>query len=242
MNEMTERAFYTSDTRPIVQCGLVPGEVQKDESIKYEDVSECLCGGRLTVQVNATLHFSGHNWMRSEEEQISGAGLALRRGLKTLFDDNLFVDVTFKCADREFRAHKGVLASQSAVFKQMFATRRSSGLIKISGTDPEVISEMLQYLYTGSAPNIETVAKDLLIVTKRYELLQLLAMCEKELGSNLSASNAVELLVFADLNSALHLRKECLTYIHRHPAEVKGTNQWKELAVPLKVEAADFRP
>ena len=155
VNEMTERAFYTSDTRPIVQCGLVPGEVHKDESIKYKNVSKYLCGGRLTVQVNATLHFSGHNWpVQSGEEQISGAGLALRRGLKTLFDDNLFVDVTFNCADRVFRAHKGVLASQSAVFKQIFTTRKSSGLIEISDTDPEVISEMLQYLYTGSAPNI----------------------------------------------------------------------------------------
>ena len=67
-------------------------------------------------------------------------------------------------------------------------------------------------------------------------------MCEKELGSNLSVSNVVELLVLADVNSALQLRKDCLTYIHCNPAEVKSTSQWKELAVPLKVEAADFRP
>ena len=53
-----------------------------------------------------------------------------------------------------------MLASQSSEFEQMSA----SGLIKISDTDPNIVSEMLQYLYTGNAPNIETVAKDLLLL------------------------------------------------------------------------------
>ena len=161
VNEVTGQAFCTTGTVPIVQCWsgwplVSPSEVHKDESIEYHTVSKYLQGGRLTLQVNANLHFSAH----SLEKQIPRAGLALHRGLKSLFDDSVFADVTIKCGDREFAAHKIVLASQSSEFEQMSA----SGLIKISDTDPNIVSEMLQYLYTGNAPNIETVAKDLLLL------------------------------------------------------------------------------
>ncbi len=43
-------------------------------------------------------------------------------------------------------------------------------VMTISDLDKEVVSDMLTFLYTGSAPNIEVRAKELLNAASKYQL------------------------------------------------------------------------
>ena len=88
----------------------------------------------------------------------------------SLLEDKLFTDMTIKCGDEEFKVHKAVLASQSPVFRKMFVSdmkEKWTSLIEISDTNSAVITDMVAYLYTGTAPNIHTLAKDLLAVADK---------------------------------------------------------------------------
>ena len=138
--------------------------------------------------------------------------------------------------NEEFKAHKAILASQSPVFRKMLEAdmkEKRLGIIEISDPDikPAVISDLLAYLYTGTAPKMDKleVVKDLLNVANKYELSHLFAMCENRLNSEINVSSVVDLLVLADLYNATHLKKACLNFLLSHSDEVYQTDSWKQL-------------
>lgn len=194
-------------------------------------IESYLCNGTLTIQVNATiLCYTDPSESVYEERKISQDNVLA--GMRSLLKDTSFADVTIKCGNAEFKAHKAVLASQSPVFKKMLESdmkEQKSGIIKISDIDHTVISDMREYLYTGSAPNMDTLVKDLLNVANKYELSQLFAMCENKLKSEMKVANVIELLLLADLHNSSYLKAACLNYIYHNSAAVYQTSQWKQL-------------
>ena len=200
-------------------------------SVNYADIDNYLCHGTLTIQVQATLlcvtdpDESTHKQQKPLEDNVLA-------GVKTLFNDKAFADVMIKCGDAKFKAHKAILASQSPVFKKMLESdmkEQRTNVIEISDVDQAVISDMLAYLYTGSAPHMDTLLKELLNVANKYELPQLFAMCENQLKSEIKISNVIELLILADMHNAEHLKEACLNYFRHNSASVRSTSQWKEL-------------
>lgn len=106
--------------------------------------------------------------------------------LGLLFENQKFSDVTLSVAGREFQAHKAilagtnfaaifrnfaflcvffVLAARSPVFQAMFEhemEERKHNRVDITDVDHEVLREMLRFIYTGKASNLEKMADDLL--------------------------------------------------------------------------------
>ena len=232
INNTTEE-ILSSKNAPSVQCTI---DESKDIACGVFEVN--LQDGRLTVQVDATLHYFTQSKREPAVNSVSRSNL--QTGLKTLFDRKLFVDVTIKSRDKEFKAHKAVLASQSPVFKAMLSKKKGSSVVDISEADPKVVSEMLSYLYTGRAPNLDTMTRELLLLASKYEISYLLEMTQKKLKSDINASNVVELLIFATTHDTPSLKKACLTYISLHSAEVMRTSDWNKLENSLKIEVADF--
>lgn len=65
----------------------------------------------------------------------------------------------------EFFAHKAILAARSPVFAAMFEhemEEKKQNRVEITDMDPEVLKEMLKFIYTGKAPTIEKLDADLL--------------------------------------------------------------------------------
>lgn len=71
-------------------------------------------------------------------------------------------DITIIVDDKELFAHKNILSAKSNVFKSMFTTKMSenlNGVINIEDFAPEVIEELLQYIYTGRCKNLNKVSR-----------------------------------------------------------------------------------
>ena len=89
----------------------------------------------------------------------------LSEDLGNLFDNERFSDVSLAVNGREFQAHKAILAARSPVFAAMFEhemEERKQNRVAITDVDDEVLKEMLRFIYTGKAPNLEKMADDLL--------------------------------------------------------------------------------
>ena len=205
--------------------------VKFDDIFQLENIDEHLFNGTLTIQVNATLCFHSPTEKVYETQKLPPENPAIT-AMKSLLEDKLFTDVTIMCGDKEFKVHKAVLASQSPVFKKMFVSdmkEKQTSLVEISDINPAVLSDMVAYLYTGTAPNIHTLAKDLLAVADKYELTPLFNQCENTLNSEIKISNAVDLFLLADLHNAAYLKKNCLHFIYQNLSEISLTSQWKQL-------------
>ena len=145
-----------------------------------------------------------------------------------------------------FKAHKIILASQFPVFKKMLEVdmkEKQEGVITISDIDTEVVSEMLTFIYTGSAPNINVWAKELLNVANKYQFPRLMVMCKDELKKEINIENVIEILQLADSHRVKELKKECMEFIKWNYTKVYETTGWKDLkgnAISLFADTSEY--
>ena len=69
-----------------------------------------------------------------------------------------------------------------------------------------VFEDMLKYIYSGEAPNINDHTEELLAAADQYQLEKLKELCEVKLCSKLDVSNCIDLLLLGDLHHALTLK------------------------------------
>jgi len=154
----------------------------------------------------------------------------LAQDFSQLFESENYSDVTVTCADKEFRCHKNILASRSPVFKTMLESdmkEKKTGRIEIKNMSSEVVGDMLKYIYSGDAPNIDSHTKELFAAADQYQLEKLKEMCEEKLCSSIDANNCIELLVLGDLYHASPLKEASLRFLSVNMKKIK-TSEWKE--------------
>ncbi|XP_025944866.1 speckle-type POZ protein-like isoform X5 [Apteryx rowi] len=98
----------------------------------------------------------------------------LAEDLGNLWETTRFTDCSFYVGGQEFKAHKSVLAARSPVFNAMFEhemEESKKNRVEINDVDPEVFKEMMRFIYTGKAPNLEKMADNLLAAADKFFLL-----------------------------------------------------------------------
>lgn len=220
------------------------------EKASCVEFNKYVIDGRLIIEVNAMLLC-----VDDPIEMISVAHKVpmdtIRSEMHRLYEEEVFTDVTIKCEECEFKVHRAILSSQSPVFRTMFEvdmSEKSNGVVDVTDITPSVMSDLVAYFYTGSAPNINRLARRLIDAAKKYELPRLFRMCENELKMKISIANVVNTIILADLYDALSLKKACLKFIYRHSAEVHKTNEWQCLKEDMEnygqllIEILEYKP
>uniref|UniRef100_A0AAY4DHM1 BTB domain-containing protein n=1 Tax=Denticeps clupeoides TaxID=299321 RepID=A0AAY4DHM1_9TELE len=150
--------------------------------------------------------------------------------LGNLWDQSLLPDCSLVVGGQEFQAHKAILAARCPVFRAMFThdmKERQTNRVEIQGVEPEVLRELVTFIYCGKAPNIQDMAADLLVAADMYLLDRLKRMCEEVLRRSLTVENAAEILIIADLHLTPELKEEAITFINSHFSDVLRTPGWK---------------
>ncbi|KAL4608997.1 speckle-type POZ protein-like A [Arapaima gigas] len=149
--------------------------------------------------------------------------------LGNLWECSRFTDCSLYVRGQEFRAHKSILAARSPVFNAMFEhemEESKNNRVDITDVEPEVFKEMMGFIYTGKAPNLDKMADSLLAVADKasfrckYALERLKVMCEEALCSSLSVENVADLLILADLHCAEQLKAQAIDFINRQVCSV----------------------
>ena len=156
--------------------------------------------------------------------------------MKAMLDEGLFSDVKIKTSTKTFNVHRVVLASHSDVFKRLFQINmreKQEEIVTVSDIEPEVMTKLLTYMYTGYDPDLKTHAKEILLAAYKYNISHLQELCEDELRRNLTSANVVEILLIADkcqLKSLSYksLKDVCIKFIKRN-SSVYQLDSWKKL-------------
>ena len=208
----------------------------------FEDheLDEILPDGNLSIFFEVTVYGPEKTMSGSKfpEEKVSRRDNCRRQVCEdfgTMLNDGDFYDFKIKCGDKSFKCHRNVLSARSPVFKAMLKSEmreNSSNKLTINDVEPEVISEMLHFIYTGSVINgfiSEQVASDLLGTADKYQLDLLKNMCEDKLCSSLEISNSVQYLVLGELHHADNLRQMALRLIVKNMDLIVDSDVYKTL-------------
>jgi len=171
---------------------------------------------------------------QSNNVQFKVPDCRLSDDLGSLFENSQFADAVLHCGGRDFQCHKAILAARSQVFEAMFKydmEEKKSSRVEVKDCEPEVMAEMLRFIYTGRTQAcLETMASDLLAAADKYALERLKVMCEEALCTGLTIDNVSDVLILADLHSAEQLKAQAIEFINnRHVTDVVETAGWKQM-------------
>ncbi|KAL7738887.1 hypothetical protein ACLKA6_007511 [Drosophila palustris] len=127
-----------------------------------------------------------------------------------LFESKKFSDVTIVAVGgQEIQAHKNILSARCEVFEAMFNNEmeeKLQGRVTITDVDPEVLTEMLRFIYTDQAPKLDTM-------------------------SRLTIDNAADTLILANTHNASQLQAHTIDFINDKREDVEQTTGWKQMAL-----------
>uniref|UniRef100_W5MMQ3 Kelch like family member 23 n=1 Tax=Lepisosteus oculatus TaxID=7918 RepID=W5MMQ3_LEPOC len=126
--------------------------------------------------------------------------------------DGLFTDITLQCGSGQiFRCHKAALAARSSYFKVMFTAdmkERSNDLIKLPGIDCEILTAVVNYVYTSQVSITETNVQSLLEAADLLQFASVKRACEEFLIRLLDVDNCLGMHSFAEFHVCPRLEKE----------------------------------
>uniref|UniRef100_A0AAY4EGQ1 BTB domain-containing protein n=1 Tax=Denticeps clupeoides TaxID=299321 RepID=A0AAY4EGQ1_9TELE len=173
-----------------------------------------------------------HSPENTQRSQVKVPECSMADDLGDLWDQSLLPDCSLVVAGQEFQAHKAILAARCPVFRAMFThnmMERQTNRVEIHEMEPEVLKELLTFIYSGKAPNLQDMAAELLVAADMYLLERLKRMCEEALCRSLTVENAAEILIFADLYLTPNLKEKSITFINQYSSDVMRTPGWKTI-------------
>uniref|UniRef100_A0A0A9YDA3 Speckle-type POZ protein-like protein n=2 Tax=Lygus hesperus TaxID=30085 RepID=A0A0A9YDA3_LYGHE len=144
-----------------------------------------------------------------------------------------FTDVTFVVhGGSKIRAHKSVLAACSTVFEVMFQSSLIEGRrneIEINDVNQEVLSAFLDYVYLRDAKIVKKHVNQLLMMADKYNVETLALVCDGYIEASLTAENAVDSLILADLFRRYDLRAKIGHFIKSNLEIISTYPSWAKL-------------
>jgi len=186
----------------------------------FKEENGLLLNGQLTIFCKLEFASSETTNCLLQSSKFDVPSERLSEDFAGLWKSKRFADVTILVDDKEFPAHKAVLAARSPVFLEIFENQaknkegdESKSTLKITDVNKDVFEKMLSFIYTGKAGDLENVAGDLLVAAGSYGLEALKNVCEQVLANNITVQNAAGFLIFADTHLALNLKNHVLHFI-----------------------------
>ncbi|XP_046981826.1 uncharacterized protein LOC124551022 [Schistocerca americana] len=164
----------------------------------------------------------------SEEELQS----AMAKDLGRLLDSKDLADIKLSAGGVHLEAHRAILCARSPVFRAMLShdTKEArEGLVEIPDVEPEVVSELLHYMYTDIVQVPSDMTEELLVASDKYGLQDAKLKYELELVRQLTVDTAATIAVYAVVHSCSFLQDVCMAFITQNLQQVVGTKGWANI-------------
>jgi BTB/POZ domain len=139
--------------------------------------------------------------------------------LSNMLVDAKYSDFVFIVKGKEFKVHRNVLAAASPVMDKMFSTEMEESRNQkciIESIEPEIFESLLHFIYHGKLPvNFSEVSKDLYEAAHYYQMDLLQEICKKEVCSQLTVGNALDLFEWSHQYDLEELRSEAWEIVKR---------------------------
>ena len=210
------------------------------EAVSKETLKDCglLPDDPLTIQCTITVKISESSAVTYETppppEKHSKTVLG---DFAYMFADQAFLDFEIVCQEKSFPCHKAVLAARSEVFKKMLNTdgeEAKKNCLVIKDFENEQVGQLLQFIYTGSLKEEDSIGTDLLLLADKYDLPDLVHICEvtlaRDVNHELPLEASLGILDIANRISSDYLIKACSAFLAKNRMKLMWTSEWTRIA------------
>lgn len=143
--------------------------------------------------------------------------------LKNLYIKRELCDVVLIVDEQEIRAHRVILAANSAYFYSMFTTDMCESVqerISLKGIDYEALDLIVNFCYTSTITITEKNVQNLLSVSNLLQFSTIIESCCGFLKNQLHPTNCLGIGDFADHHGFYKLKNAAQSYAEKHFLEV----------------------
>lgn len=218
-------SFVEADTWAILKFIRVDELLDNAEELLPDDTLTLYCEVVVFAVVNTFPARGNLSRIKIPDSQLSS-------DLSRLFGNEDFSDVVLSAKGVAYCAHMNILAARCPELASLLSYQDDDGdktFVEVKDVDHNVVREMLRFIYTGEAPDIADLAKDLLLVARKYKLERLVCLCEQVVLSELSVPRAAETLVFAERHRVSRLKACAIDFIRANFCVVAATPGWQAM-------------
>ena len=135
--------------------------------------------------------------------------------LERLLEQRHLCDVTLVAGEREFAAHRVVLAAGSPYFHAMFTNAHMESRqdrIVLNGIEASSLENILTFIYSASLEITETNVQNLLAAASLLQLTPVIEACCSFLKVRLEPENCIGIASFADMHGCKQLSQASWNY------------------------------
>jgi hypothetical protein len=130
----------------------------------------------------------------------------------------VFCDFQFVCKDKLVPTFKSELVKKSKVLERMFHSsnwiENQNHRMLIDDFETATVEDMVYFLNFKQLPKMTTRRKsELLLLADKYDISELVYLCETELAIHLDLKDCFEIFNLAAFIKAVHLHDACLQFI-----------------------------
>jgi len=192
-----------------------------DNAVKWSDMDSSSSGLKFKMMI--TTHFRYLTLKIIAKKESKQFGKSSLRDFD-LYNNKDFSDVVVKCGNIKFECHQLFLTTRSPVFKAMLTSgkkeKNRTNEIQVDDVKPEVMAELIEFIYTGKSSNLDKYAMDLLIAADKFQMDSLKEFCEKKLLTTLGIKNCFSLLIMGDKYSP-NIKKYALKFAIENRESIK---------------------
>ena len=88
-----------------------------------------------------------------------------------LLQNGEFSDFKIVCQGKILPVHRSILSCSSSVFHPMLTNdtlENQTGQLTIEDMEPDIVEEMVSYIYTGTVKDLDNKAMDLFVAADRF--------------------------------------------------------------------------
>lgn len=149
----------------------------------------------------------------------------LLRQLNTLLVDQIDCDIHFECqGGTRIGAHRFILQTRSAFFKQLLLQPKDDHRFQL--IDAQTMADALQFIYTGTAPQIADTAERLLSVARLMDLPELVELAQQQLIRKQSIDRNPTFSRLFDLFDSKDDPTDVAQFVYNHLDELLASSQF----------------
>ena len=152
--------------------------------------------------------------------------------LSQMWKSKTLADVTFRCQNREIKAHSLIVASGSPVLAAMFKNdfkEKQEGIAVIKDIEADVFEKLLYFIYTGEVDFQFKEIHALMVAADMYNVATLKEECEQYLSRNVTLEEATNYLILSHLHGAKKLYEATLNFMQQHAETICSRPDWMSL-------------
>jgi speckle-type POZ protein len=108
---------------------------------------------------------------------------------------------------------------------------KKTGKVVIKDIKPDIFKVLLHYMYSGrtSAPLNQKTAQLMFMAADKYNIDDLKEYCATFILSQMQATNALDLLIWAHLNSIEKIKEASLNFVAANGKVIFQTSEWEKI-------------